>query len=300
MAELIAAGRKARRTEQTYAACWRLFVAWCEERGAVSLPASEQTVCRHLAELNARGRKPGTLRIYAQSIRYYHAERGFPCPTGQRVRALLAGAARIARTLPASKAAITPEQLRRMLRRIDRSRPIGARNAALLLLGFSTGLRRSDLAALEVEDVDFQRDGLVVTVGRLRREKQDQTGRGRKIGVRRGSRPETCPVLALEHWLELRRPGEGPLFTRFDRRGLAPISSRVVALVVKAAVSSIGLDPARYSGHSLRAGMITACHAEGASDAAIMLRSGHKTPAMIAHYVRLNDPLAMDLLAGIL
>src|SRR5262245_6231937 len=75
----------------------------------------------------------------------------------------------------------------------------GRRNRALLLLGFAGAFRRSELVALNVEDLEFQRNGVVVT---LRRSKTDQEGESRRIGVPYGSIELTCPVRALQAWLE--------------------------------------------------------------------------------------------------
>ena len=55
----------------------------------------------------------------------------------------------------------------------------GTRDRALLLLGFAGALRRSELVGLNVEDLDFREEGLVITV---RRSKTDQEGEGREIG----------------------------------------------------------------------------------------------------------------------
>ena len=76
---------------------------------------------------------------------------------------------------------------------------IGVRDRALILLGFAGAFRRSEMVRLDVEDLDFGRDGLTVT---LRRSKTDQEGQGRKVGIPYGSNPETCPVRVLQSWME--------------------------------------------------------------------------------------------------
>lgn len=55
-------------------------------------------------------------------------------------------------------------------------------------------------------------------------------------------------------------------------------SHQSVALIVKRAASAAGLDPAIYSGHSLRAGLATsAAAAAGVSERAIMKQTGHRS-----------------------
>jgi len=87
----------------------------------------------------------------------------------------------------------------------------GLRNRAILLLGFAGALRRSELVSLDVADLDFTSDGLVVT---LRRSKTDQDGQGRQIGVPYGRRFKTCPVQSLQSWLEAAGITSGPIFVK--------------------------------------------------------------------------------------
>jgi site-specific recombinase XerC len=54
---------------------------------------------------------------------------------------------------------------------------IGARDRALILLGFAGAFRRSELVGLDVDDCTFAKDGLTIT---LRRSKTDEEGAGRK------------------------------------------------------------------------------------------------------------------------
>jgi integrase len=96
----------------------------------------------------------------------------------------------------------------------------------------------------------------------------------------------------------------GPVFCHVDKRTGAIVrramSGDSIAVTVKAAVKAAGLDPARYSGHSLRAGMATAAAENGASDRAIMARTGHKSSEMVTRYVRHGNLFSVDPLRGVL
>ncbi len=90
------------------------------------------------------------------------------------------------------------------------------RDRALLLVGFAGALRRSELVALDHEDVRFTKDGLVL---RICSSKGDQEGEGADVGVARGSRPGTCPVRAVEAWLRRAGIKYGPVFCRLTAAG---------------------------------------------------------------------------------
>lgn len=71
----------------------------------------------------------------------------------------------------------------------------GREGSSLLLIGFAGAFRRAELVALDIDAVEFTRDGLVVTISRS---KTDQEGAGRKVGIPYGSNPDTCPVRSLQ------------------------------------------------------------------------------------------------------
>jgi integrase len=81
----------------------------------------------------------------------------------------------------------------------------------LLLLGFAGALRRSELVALDIEDIELVDDGLKVLV---RRSKTDQEGEGRIVAMPFGSDPATCPVRSLRRWLDVAGIAEGAVFHR--------------------------------------------------------------------------------------
>jgi integrase len=78
------------------------------------------------------------------------------------------------------------------------------------------------------------------------------------------------------------------LFRSITRHGKvqARSSGYGVALIVKRYATAAGLNPAAFSGHSLRAGLVTSAAIAGASERAIMNQTGHRSTAMVRRYVR--------------
>ena len=160
------------------------------------------------------------------------------------------------------------------------------RDRALLLLGFAGAFRRSELVAIDLGDLEFNRDGLVVTV---RRSKTDPEGQGRRVGIPFGSHLQTCPVRATQAWLEFLDVPSGPVFRPIDRHGhigTSRLSDKAVALIVKRSAGAAGLPAADLAGHSLRAGLATSAAAAGVSERAIMAQTGHRSVATVRKYIR--------------
>ena len=281
------AGRsKSAATIKAYAAGWRDFLAFCSERGLSALPASDQTVAAYLAELADRGAKAATIARRLVVISQAHRAADLPSPTSSSlVRRTHAGIRRTIGTAQAGKAPALVDDLKRMLAALPDSR-VGRRDRALLLLGFAGAFRRAELVSLDVSDLEFTRAGLIVT---LRKSKTDQEGRSRRVGIPFGSTEATCPVRSVQAWLEAARITSGPVFRSldvFDRVQPGRLSDKAVARMIKRRAKAIGLDPARYAGHSLRAGLATSAAAAGASERVIMAQTGHRSADMVRRYIR--------------
>jgi integrase len=177
------------------------------------------------------------------------------------------------------------EDLRRLVAEIEDDL-VGVRDRALLLVGWAGALRRSELVALRVEDLEFAEGGVVM---QIRKSKTDQDGRGQEIGVPCGSSDDVCPVTALREWLGEAGISAGPVFRKIDQWGNVGVNALhpgTVADIVKKRVSVLGLDPSLFSGHSLRAGLATSAAQAGASELTIMAQTRHASSAMVKRYIR--------------
>ncbi len=160
----------------------------------------------------------------------------------------------------------------------------GLRDRALLLLGFAGAFRRSELVALDVNDIEETEAGLRVTI---RYSKTDQDGQGVTIAIARGD--VACPVKALRGWLDGAGIDAGPLFrpiNKASRVAQARLTDRSVANIVKAYAERAGFDASTFSGHSLRSGFLTSAASNGASIFKMMDVSRHKSVDTLRGYVR--------------
>lgn len=274
-------------TKRAYALDWQHFTAWCEETRAPALPALPATVAAYAAHLADSGYAVATIGRRLASISQAHQLAGYessPCRSEQ-VRTVVKGIRRSKGTAQRQAQPATVPVLRRLVDTCGNDL-MGIRDRALLLLGFAGALRRSELVALDLADLDFTIEGLVLTI---RRSKTDQEAAGRQIGIPYGADVSTCPVRSTRAWIEAAGLVSGALWPHLDRWGhigRAPLTDRAVALIVKRRAGLAGLDPAIFSGHSLRAGLATAAAEAGASALDIQAQTGHKSSDMVARYVR--------------
>jgi integrase len=273
-------------TLRAYRADWQTFAAWCAAHGLLALPSAPETVALYITEL-ARDRKVATITRHLASIAQAHKQQSYESPTrAVVVQNVLKGIRRAKGTAPTQKAAAEIAIIRAMVEQLDDSLH-GLRDRAILLVGFAGAFRRSELAGLTLDDIQFTNDGLVIT---LRRSKTDQESEGYLKGIPYGSTPATCPVRALRAWLDTGGIVAGPLFRSVWKGGRrlrpTPLNDRAIAEVVKRAAAAAGYDPTRFGGHSLRAGLATTAAAAGVDERTIMEQTGHKTTTMVRRYMR--------------
>ena len=282
---------KSERTRRAYRWAWRDFQGWCDEHGLTPLPALPETVVAYLSQRADAGKKVATLELLLAAVSQAHQVAGVESPRSSAVvRDVMKGIRRERGVAPTQKAPILAAELRQMVSCLPDTLA-GTRDRALLLLGFAGAFRRSELAALEVTDLEFTQDGLEVT---LRRSKTDPEGKGRKIGVPFGSSPTTCPVRAVRAWLAGAGIEAGPVLRAVDRHGCVGekrLSGHAIAEVVKRVAEKAGIDRSSVSGHSLRAGLATSAAKAGKSERAIMAQTGHRSASMIPYEDLTPEPI---------
>lgn len=295
---------RAANTLRGYRSDWREFTTWCADHGElVPAPAAPATVTGYLTTLAQAGAKVGTMSRRLSAIRFVHQLQNHPDPRrNARVMAVWEGIRRTHGAPPDQAAPLMPPELFDVLEACPTTkvwrtsgRPAepdlaGARDRALLLVGFVAALRRSELAALTVDQVSEHANGLVLT---LPRSKTNQTGEQAELVVLpRSGRPGRCPVTALQQWREGAGITNGPLFRPVSKSNTAllrPLNPESINTLVRQAVTRAGMDSARYSAHSLRAGFVTYAHLRGASDRAIAHQTRHRSLATLGTYVRVQQ-----------
>lgn len=280
------------KTREAYQADATAILAWCQTRGLDPLQVTPETVANYVADLDEQGVAVATigrrLAFWSRAFRENGVEVN-PCRSDV-VRSAMKGARKKAG--PQRQAApLTVDLLRRVMEATPPDSLRGLRDRALLAVGLATALRRSELVALNVEDIQSRGDcsGSAVT---LRRSKTDQEGKGRTLWLPRTGRL-TCPSKALEAWLAAAEITAGPVFRSVDRHGKVGgrLSSRSVATIVRDAAERAEFPAGQWSGHSLRAGFVTTHARRGATVYEITKQTGHSPSSPVLYrYIRDASP----------
>jgi integrase len=262
------------------------FRSFCELHGVPAMPADEQTVCLFLLDMRLNSLKISTIKKAVAGIRYHHTQNGKPLQELPKVSALLSKFAREMRTEPVRKKPLLPEHLHKIAAGMRPGHLRDARDMAILLVGWAAALRRSEIAALDYENIEFVPQGMVIT---LIRRKNAQRNQSRVPVPKQDS--EICPVRALRTWLDMSKVKSGALFravygpkANLVREG--HLDGEIIAEMLQERVRKLGLNPNEYGGHSMRTGLATAAARAGVSVDRLMRTTGHRSIQVALGYIR--------------
>jgi len=291
----IRANARSPRTVQAYESDWRQLQVWAAELG-VDIPDPDdlaEPVALGVLEAYLLDRSdpatpdpvaPQTLTRHLSAIRWWHRSAGLVSPTDHPALAdTIAGIRRTEGTNTHRAKPVYLDDLAAMIATADDD-PKGLRDRALLSVGWWGAFRRSELVAIAPGDVADDPQGVVIT---LPRSKTDQEGKGRQVPLHY-HQGDVCPVVNLRHWTTT-TDADGPVFravNRWGNVGNGGLDGGAVSRIVKQYVAAIGLDPADYSGHSLRAGFVSECDRRGITSSAVRVVTGHQSDVMLNVYTR--------------
>ena len=275
-------------TLRAYRSDWAQFRDWCLATGLQALPAEPSTVAAYLASM-ANSHSRATLRRRLVAIGQVHRLSGHVWSAAHpAIRNTLRGILRRHGAPARQAAALTTADLRRLVGTCDGGLA-GLRDRALLLLGYAGALRRAELVGVWREHIQITADGMRLTIPRA---KGDQEGQGATIGISLGRHHETCPVRALEAWLDQSDCAFGPVFRKVtmwgsvEHQALHPDAVRQILRRRAEACGLVAEGGMHLSPHGLRAGFVTEAYRAGARDEQIMEHTRHRDLKTMRGYVR--------------
>jgi integrase len=313
-------------TLRAYRSAWTGFSDWCSRMERQALPAEIDLISLYVTSRADRGHAVSSIRVALSAIKTAHMYAGMPLDMRDpRLAMVMDGIARSRGTKPKRQAAAAvPDTMRKFIKSLDsrdknENAPeclevsseksaksidleIKARNRAMLLIGFGGALRRSELVALMIGDVEMVDDrGLAVTI---QRSKTDQYGQSQIVGIwANDAEPDLCPVVALKAWLLIRQDKarlrsfdkgglEDPLFCGILKNGHMSgraMADKIVSRILKKVALDTGFDPKKFSGHSLRRGLLTAAGDLRLPLRDVMKHSRHKSVETALGYMESGE-----------
>ncbi|MCR8641524.1 tyrosine-type recombinase/integrase [Paenibacillus sp. N1-5-1-14] len=271
---------KADNTIRAYQSDWKNFVTFCNQHNFRSLPAVSDTVVLYLSELS-KTHKYSTIKRKVASINKAHISANQLTPINHVVKELLNGIARTIGHKQTPKTALILDDLKTIIDNIDVSTIAGKRDKALILVGFTTASRRSELVLLNVEDISFTPKGMDISIY----ESKNNAYVTKSVLLIANA---YCPVSAVNEWLLASQIKTKAIFRSISKTGTVNerLTEQSVANIIKKYASISGLDPTMYAAHSLRSGLATSAAMEGYSESEIMHQTAHNTHEMVGRYIQ--------------
>ena len=283
-------------TRRAYTSRLKRFVNWCNDKGLSSTyPIALEILAMYITDMAGDGLSNATITQTMAAISTTHKAQGLTSPTESLlVKKVLKGFRREYGTAHNKHDAATVEVVRYLLNSIpDDKSPKNVRDKAIIALGFAGAFRRSELCAIDVENLKWVfREKQEIVLIELKRSKTDQEGRGMTKAIFPSKDTPYSPTELLKRWLNI-RGRYGALFTRIlkgehitDER-LTPQSVR---LIVKhtAAKAGLSLD---LTAHSLRSGFVTTAIRQGKTERSIMNQTGHRSTQVLREYFQREDAI---------
>jgi len=268
---------KAANTIRAYKSDFKDFESFCIKNSFNAMPTEPKILTLYLTHLSQTS-KVSTLKRRIASISVVHKMKGHYIDTKHPlIIENLLGIKRVKGSNQRAKKPILINDLREIINAINKQKikkTRKLRDKALILIGFAGGFRRSELVAIQFDDVEFVREGVKIFV---KRSKTDQSGEGMIKAIPYFDNLLYCPVSHLQDWILNKQNRKDKVF---------PISDKSVALIIKKYAKLAGLDPNEYAGHSLRSGFATSTAESGAEERNIMAMTGHKTTQMVRRYIK--------------
>ncbi len=288
-------------TRRAYATQLKQWMAWCHGNGHLAFTGDTNLVANYLSERAARGQSVSTLRTVVAAIKAGHDAKGlsFDSKAPAIVRTLR-GIHNANPRLAKQAEPIRGPDVLDLMEGIDATL-IGARDMALLALGYVFALRRSELVALDLESQGTGAGVLRITARTMEVSfaiAKTSNGETQTVAVPRAENAEA--VAAVESWVRLAGIGKGePIIRRILKGGKlgGRLHPQSVAAIIKSRVGlhyeDLGASAAdaageadRYSGHSLRVGFCVSAAEAGADLRAMATVSRHRSLAMPARYAQ--------------
>ena len=276
-------GAYAPSTIRAYRSNFEVFIKYCDENNVLALPAHPESVALYIRKLSDGRLKSSSIKITVASVAAIHSLNSLTDPT--RHSDVKIEMRRMYRTLGryAKQAyGINKDLLDKMVAATDNSLR-GIRDKAILLVAYDSLCRRSELVALEFEDVLIDEKDRTIKV-KLRKSKSDPHATGRWLYLSGDAQ------IALHNWINASHINSGKLFRGISVAEKVKPSLNVsqIARIFKRLAANSFIDRniiQSISGHSMRVGCAQDLMLSGKSIPEIMNRGRWSKTDTVMRYI---------------
>lgn len=269
-------------TRKAYRSAIRQFEKW-----GGRLPTDRDSVVRYLLS-KAESLNSRTLDLHLTAISQWHYYQGIQDPTRDPLVRKTMDGIRRTHGQPKRKAkALRLEHIARMVAHLQQQSDSlkKYRDIALVLTGFFGAFRRSELVAIQITDLVWEPEGLII---RLPRSKTDQYMEGMARALPYGAK-DCCPATVIKDWLQAANIDSGPLFrpvNRWDQIQPTSLSPGAINDLLKQLGKACEFEfVTELSSHSLRRGLSTSAARERIDFELIKKQGGWKNDATVWEYI---------------
>lgn len=244
---------------------------------------TDHGLAEYLSELHGEGRAPSSIALVVSAVKFRARLQGVSSPVGPVTIRALAGIRRAGKTRGQGQVqgvGFAAADAAAAVAGSDSEDLPGLRDAALIAVASDGLLRVSEIASIQIADVEQAEDGS----GRLtiRSSKTDQEGAGQVLYLGEST------IRRVTAWTGAAGITSGPLFVRVrknGRIGTKALSVVSIRRIIRTRCQAAGVD-GRVSGHSLRVGGAQSLAAGGASVVEMQQAGRWQSPNMPGHYAK--------------
>jgi len=244
----------AQNTLDNYKSDWKIFSIWCKDHNIEVQNIDIYTLIAYITTLAENNYKASSIQRKISAITKYCETINIALNLQHKdFKIVWQGIRRKLGIAKQGKDPILFKDLEEIISNINPNSPKNIRDKALLVFGWFSAMRRSEIIALNWDDISFIKQGILVTI---RQSKTDKYSEGQKIAILK--RKDICPIKILKAWKKINHHSSVFCSITKDHKITGKKLSGIdVARIVKKWAGEIDLDTTKVAGHSLRRGFVT-------------------------------------------
>ena len=242
---------------------------------------SDKDFAKYLTSMFQDGLSPSTINLAAAALKHSAQLEGLQAPIGHISKLTLAGISRSTSEKKHGQAKpVLWEESESIAKNIVSKKMTGLRDAAIFMASSDALLRRSEVVAINVEDIEYD-DSIALL--HIRKSKSDQTGKGAVMFL------GELTTEYIQRWIRFAEIDSGALFRPIYKENVVDrrLCDKTVARIITRRCKEHGIIGAR--GHSLRVGGAVSLAASGGSLVDIQKVGRWESPVMPAKYAANED-----------